>query len=214
MITTTHCADSSTLAAALTAADNGDFHTLFLMVNCERVRLLDAQLIEQISAVKARNDQMAKLNDVLAKMNGFLGHIKGKGAGSKVDRHGGWVWEGVRRYEIPLNDAIRAAGLRSLGFRPKGGRVTPTNPGEVVKKGEYGYFVHGDANLCSCNTTRGELVKAVTKVKGLIDTESNNQQKDMFRLQRLNNKKNESVEMLTKGQKKDTDSIMGITQYI
>ena len=44
----------------------------------------------------------------------------------------------------------------------------------------------------------------------MIDAESNNQQMDMLRLQSLNNKKNESVEILTTTQKKHSDATSNI----
>ena len=64
--------------------------------------------------------------------------------------------------------------------------------------------------VVSSATTKGEIETAITKIKGMIDAESNNQQMDMLRLQSLNNKKNESVEILTTTQKKSNDSNSGI----
>ncbi len=191
------------LTAAIAAAVNGDFHTLFLMVNSERVRLMDAQLIDQIGAVKARNDQIARLNDVLAKLNSFQTVISGTDAGSKPAK---WTEEDIKQYEIPLNDAIRAAGIKDLGFKGNG-QVTP-GPGEK-KDGSQGHIVK---DMSNSNTTKGQLDTALAKVKGLVDAESNNQQMDMFRLQSLNNKKNEGVDLLTNGQKKYSDSVMSITR--
>lgn len=54
--------------------------------------------------------------------------------------------------------------------------------------------------------TKGELESAISKVKSLIDSESNSQQMDMLRLQSLNNRKNESIDILTNFMKKMQDS--------
>ncbi len=186
--------------AALAAASSGDFHTLFLLVNSERVRLLDAQLIEQVSAVKSRNDQMAKLNDVLAKLNAFQAAIPGTDAGSTIKD-----WSKVHdKLEIALNDAIVAAGITDIGFNGKG-RISETGKDGNNKEKE---------GLSNKSTTRGQIDAALARVKGLVDAESNNQQMDMFRMQSLNNKKNESVDLLTNGQKRYSDSVMSITRNI
>jgi hypothetical protein len=196
------------------------------MVQSERVRLLDEQLVEQVKAVQARNDQIAKLNNVLSALTKFQGAIKGTDAGSKISD---WNWDKVNQYEIPLNDAIREAGLGDLGFKGAG-RVTP-GPGETndghghvdgTRTPQYSNLMFqrvenpigphtqkeyssSKTNTCNSGTNKGQIDAAVTKIKGLIDAQSNNQQMDMLRLQSLNNKKNESVEILTNTQKKHTD---------
>lgn len=64
--------------------------------------------------------------------------------------------------------------------------------------------------LTAGSVNRGEIEGGIVKVKGLLDAESNNQQTDMLRLQGLNNKKTEAVEILTGTQKKQTDSISNV----
>jgi len=190
------------------AVASGDIQTLIQMIQGERVRLLDAQLVDQVKAVQARNDQIAKLNNVLSALTKFQGAIKGTDAGSKVSD---WNWDKVDQYEIPLNDAIREAGIGDLGLTGAG-RVTP-EPGQSLDDG-HGHVLQGQTNTSNGDTTKGQIDAAITKIKGLIDAESNNQQMDMLRLQSLNNKKNESVEILTNTQKKHTDGASNIIRNI
>ena len=190
------------------AIASGDIQTLIQMVQGERVKLLDQQLVDQVKAVQARNDQIAKLNNVLSALTKFQGAIEGTDAGSKVKD---WNWDKVDKYEIPLNDAIKEAGVGDLGFSGAD-RVTPEK-GQSVDDG-HGHVVSGQTNISNGDTTKGQIDAAVTKIKGLIDAESNNQQMDMLRLQSLNNKKNESIEILTNTQKKHTDANSNIIRNL
>ena len=188
------------------AVASGDIQTLIQMVQSDRVKLMDAQLVEQVKAVQARNDQIAKLNDVLAGLNAYNTQISGKDTG---DKPSDWGVDKIKQYEVPLNDAIQAAGITDLGFESRSGQRTP-GPGESANGwGHVGVLTTGTAAVTG-STTKGEVETAITKIKGMIDAESNNQQMDMLRLQSLNNKKNESVEILTTTQKKHSDSTSGI----
>lgn len=190
------------------AVASGDIQTLIQMVQGDRVKLMDAQLVDQVKAVQARNDQIAKLNTVLTTLNSYNTQISGKDAG---DKPSDWSADKIEQYELPLNDAIQAAGITDLGFTNRTGQCTP-GPGESADGG-VGKLVTGTA-VVTGSTTKGEIETAITKVKGMIDAESNNQQMDMLRLQSLNNKKDESVEILTTTQKKMGDSLDGIIRNI
>ncbi len=192
------------------ALASGDIQTLIQMVQGERVRLLDSQLVDQVKAVQSRNDQIAKLNTVLAGLNSYASQIDGTDAGSKP-KGSEWSNEKIKQYEMPLNDAIQDAGLTDLGFQNRTGQRTP-QPGET-RDGSAGKLLSG-TNVITGSVTKGEIDAAITKVKGLIDAESNNQQMDMLRLQSLNNKKNESIEILTNTQKKNTDANSNIIRNI
>lgn len=189
---------------------SGDIQTLIQMVQGERVRLLDAQLVDQVKAVQARNDQIAKLNDVLSALNKYAGAISGTDSQSKIPN---WTAEKADAYEKPLNDTIQAAGITDMGWPYRAGMVT-AKPGESNTPGYTGVVFYG-TNACSGpSSTKGEIDAAITKVKGMIDAESNNQQMDMLRLQSLTNKKNESIEILTNTQKKHNESASGIIRNI
>lgn len=188
----------------------GDLQTIIQMVQSERIRLLDQQLVDQVKAVEARNKQIAKLNDVLTRLNAYATQIEGTDPDSKPKAKD-WTNEKIKQYEIPLNDAILAAGITDLGFKSRTGQRTPDK--DERKDGSAGKLVTG-TNIVTGSTTKSEIDTAITKVKGLIDAESNNQQMDMLRLQSLNNKKNESVEILTNTQKKHTDANTNIIRNI
>ena len=69
--------NNSTFNVAAAVA-SGDIQTLIQMVQGEKIKLMDAQLVDQVKAVQARNDQIAKLNNVLAGLNSFNTQISGK----------------------------------------------------------------------------------------------------------------------------------------
>lgn len=188
----------------------GDLQTIIQMVQSERIRLLDQQLVDQVKAVEARNKQIAKLNDVLTRLNAYATQIEGTDPDDKPKAKD-WTNEKIKQYEIPLNDAILAAGITDLGFKRRTGQRTPNK--DERQDGSAGKLVTG-TNIVTRHTTKSEIDTAITKVKGLIDAESNNQQMDMLRLQSLNNKKNESIEILTNTQKKHTDANTNIIRNI
>ena len=183
---------------------SGDIQTLIQMVQGERVRLLDTQLVDQVKAVQDRNDKIAALNEVLSGLNAYAGQIDGTSATSKP---GSWPADSIANIERPLNSQIQQLGI-DLNLSSRSGLANPL-PGKQPDPGRSGTVVTG-TNVINGSTTKGEIDAAITKVKGLIDAESNNQQMDMLRLQSLNNKKNESIEILTNTQKKSSDSNSGI----
>src|SRR5690554_1662121 len=89
----------------------GDIQTLIQMVQSERVRLLDTQLVDQVKAVQARNDQIAKLNNVLSeltKMQQFYGTEANEAflkdtSDAYGDKAGRTYEQFVQQYEAPLN---------------------------------------------------------------------------------------------------------------
>jgi len=200
------------------ALASGDIQTIIQMVQSERVRLLDTQLVDQVKAVQARNDQIAKLNNVLSeltKMQQFYGTEANESflkddSDAYGDKAGRTYDQFVQQYEAPLNKAIEDAGVSDLGF-PNNGSTTR---GPSDGTGNFGQTFDENGNIVKVtgsnvwggNVTKGQMDAAITKIKGLIDAESNNQQMDMLRLQSLNNKKNESIEILTNTQKKHTDA--------
>ena len=52
---------------------------------------------------------------------------------------------------------------------------------------------------------KGELDKAITGLKGQVDSLGSNQQMDMLRLQSLSNKRNEAFDLMTNFMKKFAD---------
>ena len=177
-----------------------DIETAMMAVQSQRTQLLDAQLADQIKAVQSRNDQISKLNDALAKLTGMEQYYDSGGtAGFKGD---GTAWGGktgrsyddfVNQIEGPLNKSIKDAGIGDLGCGNSTGQMT---------RGDYqtGPAVWGGG------LTHGDITGAITKIKGMIDTQSNSQQMDMLRLQSLSNKRNEAFDVMTNFVKKMQDN--------
>ena len=173
-----------------------DLETALMMVQTERTRLLDTQLASQIEAVQARNDQVAKLNNVLSALNKAVASFASDAkATSKISNYDNAKVESI---EIPLNDAIQAAGISDLGFKKGEGSVTNPETGKVEKE--------TGTNIMHKEVTKGELDAAITTIKGMIDSQSNSQQMDMLRLQSLSNKRNEAFDVMTNFIKKMQDS--------
>ncbi|MBV2179916.1 MAG: hypothetical protein KUL86_01625, partial [Castellaniella sp.] len=134
------------------ALASGDIQTIIQMVQSERVRLLDSQLVDQVKAVQSRNDQIAKLNTVLAGLNSYASQIDGTDAGSKP-KGSEWSNDKIKQYEMPLNDAIQDAGITDLGFQNRTGQRTP-QPGET-RDGSAGKLLSG-TNVITGSVTKGE----------------------------------------------------------
>ncbi|SAI25227.1 secreted protein [Bordetella ansorpii] len=178
-----------------------DLETALMTVQSERTRLLDAQLADQIKAVQNRNDQIAKLNNVLSTLTKAQSQFNSDAKAG--DTIGGWDSAKISSIEVPLNDAVQEAGLSDLGFTSRTGQRTP-DAGET-KDGNEGKLITGTAVFAG-GTTKGEIDAAITKIKGLIDGESNSQQMDMLRLQSMSNKRNEAFDVMTNFVKKMQDS--------
>ncbi|BEG77748.1 hypothetical protein U2261_22210 [Achromobacter xylosoxidans] len=174
-----------------------DLETALMAVQQERTRLLDTQLQSQIQEVQNRNDMIAKLNTVLSALNSAAAQFK-SGA-SATDTIPDWNNDKVKAIEIPLNDAIKAAGLGDLGFTARQGRIS--NPSDSM-----GTVLPAATNIMQGGTTKGEIDGAINKVKGMIDSAGNSQQMDMLRLQSMTNKRNEAFDVMTNFVKKMQES--------
>ena len=175
-----------------------DLETALMMVQTERTRLLDTQLASQIEAVQARNDQVAKLNNVLSALNKAVAQFPSDA--DATDTIPDWGEKKIWAIEVPLNEAIQAAGISDMGFEARQGRITdPSNPTKTK-------VLSAAPNIMQAKTTKGELDAAITTIKGMIDSQSNSQQMDMLRLQSLSNKRNEAFDVMTNFVKKMQDS--------
>ena len=185
-------------------AATGDIQTLIQMIQGERVRLLDEQLVEQVKTVQSRNEQMANLNNVLSELNAASARFTKTDAGAKLKDTPDWGK--AERHVTNGNMDTQGINVRDrIGMAlGKAGLDSQNLLGATFEATERGGT--GDIG----NVTKGQLDAAITKIKGLIDAESNNQQMDMLRLQSLSNKKNESIEILTSTQKKQADAVSNI----
>ncbi|MGE8547095.1 hypothetical protein [Alcaligenes sp. Marseille-Q7550] len=177
--------------------------TALLVVQSKRVELTDQQLRTEIEGMQKRNEKIAVYNEVLNKLNVFQGAIKGTNSDAKIPN---WNGEQARRYEIPLNDAIKAAGLENeLSFKGTGER-TPVS-GETAD-GDNGIKVAGIS--VDKNTNKGQIDAAIAKIKSLIDAAGNQQQMDMLRVQNMNGKRNEAFDLMSNFIKTVRDSKQGM----
>jgi hypothetical protein len=180
---------------------NMDLETALMAVQSQRTQLLDQQIQVQIKEVQARNDKIAALNNVLSALNKATAQFKSDA--KPTDTIPGWNQDKINTVEVPLNDAIKAAGLGDLGFTSRTGQMSdPNKPGGTV-------LITGP-NVMAGGTTKAELDAAVSKVKGMIDSVGNSQQMDMLRLQSMTGKRNEAFDVMTNFVKKQQDSRSGI----
>lgn len=165
-----------------------DLETALMLVQSERVGLLDKQLKTQMSEVDARNKKVAQLNDVLSDLNQVAAQYPGDADPAGVPKK--WGPDKQNEYEIPLNDAIQSAGITDLGFSNGGkGQVT-------------GQVIAGGPNVYNGSVPKGEIDAAISKVKGMIDGLTNTQQLDMLRLQSATSKRNEAFDLMSNVAKK------------
>jgi hypothetical protein len=180
-----------------------DIETALMMVQSERTKLLDTQLQTQIQEVQNRNEQVTKLNNVLGALNTYATKIEGNEPGSTPDGSK-WSEADQDEIEIPMNDAIRAAGITDLGFTATGRRTQLDADGKPVPGA--GDEIINAKNVGGVGTTKAQIDAAITKVKGMIDAAGNSQQMDMLRLQSMSNKRNEAFDVMTNFVKKMQES--------
>lgn len=179
---------------------NMDIETALMMVQSQRVNLIDTQLTKQVQEVQNRNEQIAKLNNVLNALNHAATAYAGDAKADSTPKD--WDNAKVHQYEVPLNDALQAAGIGDAGFGSGKGQTSELNYDKGSKVGD----LPSGPGIFKGSTTKGELDAAINKVKGMIDAANNSSQMDMLRLQSLTNKRNEAFDVMTNFIKKMQDS--------
>ena len=153
-----------------------------LLVQMDRVRLCESQLQDQINSIRAKNDQMAKLNDLKTKLTELKAAYKGDAKDTdplKDNLDGGKKWD---------PDVKKTADDLAAGWKAQG-----LDPSYLDK------FTKG-------TLTKGELAAAEQVIKSQTDSLSSSSQMDMVRLQSLNNKRSEAFDTMTNMLKKASDS--------
>ncbi|MDQ8033436.1 MAG: hypothetical protein REJ50_15595 [Bordetella sp.] len=165
-----------------------DIETALMMVQSQRVSLLDSQLNQQIQEVQNRNKLTASLNDMQAALNSMKATLPSKDAapGDKVP-------DNADNRQLAANFATLSSAL-GMGTSPVGVNGTVDNEKGV------------SASQISSMPTREGLEKMINSVKTQLDTASNSQQMDMLRLQSMSNKRNEAFDVMTNFVKKMQDS--------
>ena len=152
-----------------------------LLVQMDRVRLCESQLQDQINAIRDKNDQMRKLNDMKSQLlqlkSAFADDAKG---GDPLSNQSNWKnsTDKIRDTAQALSDAWSKAGLDASYV-------------DKIKNG---------------SITKGEIDAADPIIKSSVDSLSSSSQMDMVRLQSLNNKRSEAFDTMTNMLKKAADS--------
>ncbi|MBV7485209.1 hypothetical protein [Bordetella sp. BOR01] len=158
-----------------------DIETALMMVQQQRVGLLDAQLKDQIGEVQKRNELTGSLNQMQAQLNGMKAALKNDAK------------PGDRISDSDANKALcneYAKLATSLGMS--------TSPVECDPK-------TGQVNTDKM-PKKEDIERVVADIKSKLDTASNSQQMDMLRLQSMSNKRNEAFDVMTNFIKKMQDS--------
>ena len=168
-----------------------------LLVQIDRVRLCEAQLADQINSIRARNEQMKKLNELQT----VLTEIKGKFNKTEPDTKfsdipnissellSGYTADG-KEIEKPFLTKMREAAKawQEAGLDPSYGAKLS---GPLWSKTDFRYK---------------DIEVMTTSVKSQIDSLSSSSQMDMVRLQSLNNKRSEAFDTMTNSLKKQQDN--------
>lgn len=169
-----------------------DLETALMAVQNERVKLLDAQLQNQIKEVQNRNEQIAKLNDAMNSLNALVGLFKsGKDGATKMQDGGIPDWNKVGTENDNRYNQMRDSMWKAMG-----------EAGVDLNTDKYQLQVDGGIS----KVTKGSLDTAIQAIKNKVDALSNTQQMDMTRLQGMTNKRNEAFDVMTNFIKKMQDS--------
>jgi hypothetical protein len=183
-----------------------DIESLLMAVQSNRANLLEEQLMGEMKNVQAKNEQIAALNGKLTTLTA-ASQMAYKDADAKP--------------ETGLSDAQKAE-LKKIGMP---GKSTEQTAADWQSKVDYFKTPGRYADLpnptlewaqdqADCKvypysrrtvTTKGDLDKAVTELKGQVDSMGSTQQMDMLRLQSLSNKRNEAFDLMTNFMKKFAD---------
>ena len=165
-----------------------DIETALMMVQSQRVTMLDSQLKQQIDEVQKRNELTSQLNEMQAALNKLKAELKSDAKpGDKIPDNGDMK-------AIALDYARIAASL-GMSTDPVGATVVvkPDGTQEVALNKEW-------------RPDKAGLEQGLNDLKSQLDTASNSQQMDMLRLQSMSNKRNEAFDVMTNFIKKMQDS--------
>ncbi|MGY6268541.1 hypothetical protein ACXIUT_02535 [Achromobacter denitrificans] len=169
-----------------------DLETALMMVQGERVKLLDAQLKSQIDEVQKRNTEIAKLNEAMNSLNALAGLFKsGKDGATKMKDGDIPDWNDAGTENDNRYNQMRDAMWSAMG-----------EAGMDLNTDKYKLKVDNGIS----NVTKGSLETAIQAIKNKVDALSNTQQMDMTRLQGMTNKRNEAFDVMTNFVKKMQDS--------
>ena len=166
-----------------------DIETALMMVQSQRVSMLDGQLKDQIAEVQKRNELTGQLNEMQSKLNAMKATLKNDaGATDKI-----------ADTDANRQSAHEYASIAlSLGMSPD--PITVKNV-QYDQNGAVKSF-----ELDNWRPEKQNVERQLADVKSQLDTASNSQQMDMLRLQSMSNKRNEAFDVMTNFIKKMQDS--------
>ena len=190
-----------------------DIESMLMAVQSNRANLLEEQLMGEMKNVQAKNEQIAALNSKLTVLTGAsqLAYTDNKTTPEATLTAAQLTALGasqVPTWEVTLKDGtkimVNEAGKREADdYKAKNWAFRSSDYSgskgitSIVDKG-----IQGDPTTFA---NKGELDKAITELKGQIDSLGSTQQMDMLRLQSLSNKRNEAFDLMTNFMKKFAD---------
>ncbi|HLO78013.1 MAG TPA: hypothetical protein VK196_16285 [Magnetospirillum sp.] len=156
------------------------------MMYATKANNLEAQQVDQINEIKAKQDDIAKLNQLLADLRALR---------PKGDDSGKFAVLGSSQAEArEMVKRLQDAGVSIDAATADGGAVK-TDDSKVGQTNEWGAK---DANgKGTYDATQVSFDKWIEQIKGKLDAKNNESQLDMIRMQSINNKHNQSVEALS-----------------
>ena len=176
-----------------------DIESMLMAVQGNRANLLEEQLVSEMKNVQAKNEQIAILNGKLTSLT-----AASQMAYSAADA----------KPETPITQAQKNQLTVAATGRSSEQLAADVESWKITFKHDYPNETDGwcqfqaDAKVYrgyKAITTKGELDKAVTELKGQVDSLGSTQQMDMLRLQSLSNKRNEAFDLMTNFMKKFAD---------
>jgi hypothetical protein len=192
-----------------------DLETAMMAIQSQRANLLEGQLKTQMEGVQARNEEIAKLNDLIAKV---------KSSRADGDPTATKALGATPAESKALLAELNAAGLKDV---PEGATKVVLKDGTTLWVNEAGkadaqhakdaYWAFRSSDYSgnkavvsitdsSPTVTQSQVDKWVDAIKGKIDSLNSSQQMDMLRMQSLTNKRNEAFDLMTNFMKKMADS--------
>ena len=190
-----------------------DIESMLMAVQSNRANLLEEQLMGEMKNVQAKNEQIAALNSKLTVLTGAsqLAYTDNKTTPEATLTAAQLTALGasqVPTWEVTLKDGtkimVNEAGKREADdYKAKNWAFRSSDYSgskgitSIVDKG-----IKGDPTTFA---NKGALDKAITELKGQVDSLGSTQQMDMLRLQSLSNKRNEAYDLMTNFMKKFAD---------
>ncbi len=189
---------------------NGDIELLLIAVQLRRAALVENDLRKMAGAMQDRNNALEQINTVKAELNTQKTFFNGKSGGVElIDQD---HYDPSAYAKKTLQDAYKTDPEGTLERAEKGDFGAQGKELAILAQSMRKAGVGDDTvmKVASGKITAGELDAAIGTVTAKGDSLSATQQLDMIKLQSLNNKRNESFDVVTNTIKKTGDVRSGI----